>query len=214
MTLVSPRPFYGAPTCLLAATGPRRRVPPQFWNIHQNSQLVDPISNTNNLNARLKSLGLYAADTVGGKHDVSATILSPSRIFILKSLKLASLDGNCLFRALSDQLYGSQSKHAELRREICDFIEAHKDDYAGFVEDPRGFDVHLKCMRQSGTSTIPLTMPCSSLFARSPPVSRLRHTSYTRFHRLLAGHVLNCWACSYTCGWNCSSFLNEVPRPN
>jgi len=87
--------------------------------------------------------------------DVSAPTISPIRIFIPESLIMAPLDGNCLFRALSDQLYGSQSKHAELRREICDFIEVHKDDYAGFVEDPRGFDIHLKCMRQSGTSTLP-----------------------------------------------------------
>jgi hypothetical protein len=87
--------------------------------------LADPIANTNNLNARLKSLGLYAANTIG--------------------------DGNCLFRALSDQLYGSPSKHAELRSDICDFIEARKTEYAGFIEDERGIDVHLRNMRQLGS---------------------------------------------------------------
>ena len=84
------------------------------------------------------------------------------RVFAPKSLKPIPLDGNCLFRALSDQLYGFQSKHAELRREICNYVEDHKDDYAGFVEDPRGFYIHLKCMRQSGTLTIHThTQPCS-----------------------------------------------------
>lgn len=167
----------------MVATGPGRRVPPSFRNIHKNSQLVDPISNTNNLNARLKSLGLYAADTVGGKRVVSLASFSPSSIFLFKSLKLAPLDGNCLFRALSDQLYGSQSKHAELRREICHFIEDHKDDYAGFVEDPRGFDVHLKCMRQSGTSTLlpNISFPClvRPVSIRQPPVSHIQHPPST-----------------------------------
>jgi hypothetical protein len=89
-------------------------------------QLTDPVTNTNNLNARLKSLGLYAANTVG--------------------------DGNCLFRALSDQLYGSPAKHLELRQEICNFIEARKDQYAGFIEDDRGIETHLANMRIPGSS--------------------------------------------------------------
>ncbi|KAG8800151.1 hypothetical protein FRC16_003504 [Serendipita sp. 398] len=84
----------------------------------------NPIANTNLLNARLRSLGLYAAPTLG--------------------------DGNCLFRALSDQLYGSHSKHLELRREICDFVESRKEEYAGFIDDEQGIDAHLTTMRRPG----------------------------------------------------------------
>jgi OTU domain-containing protein 3 len=71
-----------------------------------------------------RALGLYAANTLG--------------------------DGNCLFRALSDQLYGSPSYHVKLRQDICDWIESHKQRYEPFVEDERGLDVHLRCMRQQG----------------------------------------------------------------
>jgi hypothetical protein len=53
-------------------------------------------------------LGLYAAPTIG--------------------------DGNCLFRALSDQVYGSPSRHAEVRKEVCDWIEKWGERYEGFVE--------------------------------------------------------------------------------
>lgn len=60
-------------------------------------------------------------------------------------------DGNCLFRALSDQLYGSPSYHLKLRQDICDWIDSHKQRYEPFVEDERGLDVHLRCMRQQGT---------------------------------------------------------------
>ncbi|KAL5525163.1 hypothetical protein ACEPAF_9032 [Sanghuangporus sanghuang] len=85
----------------------------------------DPIQNTQQLNDQLRALGLYPAPTLG--------------------------DGNCLFRALSDQYYGSPSQHLKLRQEICDWMEAHKSRYAPFVDDERGLDVHLRCMRQPGT---------------------------------------------------------------
>lgn len=86
--------------------------------------LSDPAENTQLLTEQLRSLGLYAAPTLG--------------------------DGNCLFRALSDQLYGSPSRHAQLRQDICDWIEGHKTRYEPFVDDERGLDVHLQCMRQNG----------------------------------------------------------------
>ena len=95
--------------------------------------LSDPTENTQQLTQQLRALGLYAADTLG--------------------------DGNCLFRALSDQLYGTPSYHLRLRQEICDWIAAHKSRYEPFVEDERGFDVHLQCMRQQGSSMfLPLHM--------------------------------------------------------
>ncbi|KZV80894.1 cysteine proteinase [Exidia glandulosa HHB12029] len=87
--------------------------------------LYDPAQNTQLLNQQLHALGLYAAQTIG--------------------------DGNCLFRALSDQLYGTQNYHSKLRDEICDWIAARPDRYAPFVDDERGLDVHLRCMRTPGT---------------------------------------------------------------
>jgi hypothetical protein len=92
--------------------------------------LSDPTENTQQLTQQLRALGLYAADTLG--------------------------DGNCLFRALSDQLYGTPSYHLRLRQEICDWIAAHQSRYEPFVEDERGFDAHLRCMRQQGLSTFSL----------------------------------------------------------
>ncbi|KAG5635303.1 hypothetical protein H0H81_011774 [Sphagnurus paluster] len=80
---------------------------------------------TAQLNAQLRALGLYAADTLG--------------------------DGNCLFRALADQLYGSPARHMDLRARICDWIERHRARYEPFVEDERGLETHLRCMREHGT---------------------------------------------------------------
>ncbi|KAF9221775.1 cysteine proteinase [Gyrodon lividus] len=87
--------------------------------------LADPEHNTQLLTEQLRSLGLYAAHTLG--------------------------DGNCLFRALSDQLYGTPSNHLQLRRDICDWIETHSQRYEPFCEDERGLSAHLQCMNEQGT---------------------------------------------------------------
>ncbi|KAG6846207.1 hypothetical protein H0H93_015419, partial [Arthromyces matolae] len=86
---------------------------------------TSPAASTAQLNSQLRSLGLYAADTLG--------------------------DGNCLFRALSDQLLGSPSQHLILRQRICDWIAEHRERYEPFVEDERGLEKHLECMREHGT---------------------------------------------------------------
>ncbi|KAI6030196.1 hypothetical protein EDC04DRAFT_2923950 [Pisolithus marmoratus] len=100
----------------------------------------DPEQNTQQLTEQLRSLGLYAAPTLG--------------------------DGNCLFRALSDQLYGSPSRHVQLRRDVCDWIEHHRQRYEPFCEDERGLTVHLECMRQQGTYGGHLELSAFAHFAR------------------------------------------------
>lgn len=87
--------------------------------------LSDPAESTQALNQQLAALGLYAVQTLG--------------------------DGNCLFRSLSDQYYGSDSRHALVRKDICDWIAKHQLRYAPFVDDDRGIEVHLRCMRENGT---------------------------------------------------------------
>ncbi|KAG9310909.1 hypothetical protein JVU11DRAFT_8770 [Chiua virens] len=102
--------------------------------------LADPEQNTQLLTEQLRSLGLYAAHTLG--------------------------DGNCLFRALSDQLYGSPSYHLQLRKDICDWIESHSQRYEPFCEDERGLTAHLRCMREQGTYGGHLELSAFSHFAR------------------------------------------------
>jgi OTU-like cysteine protease len=68
-------------------------------------------------------------------------------------------DGNCLFRAISDQLYYDYgSDHAQVRSEVCDLLEAHEQEYAGFLvldenepdEDAKDFASYVSAMRQDG----------------------------------------------------------------
>ncbi|WWC66392.1 uncharacterized protein I206_100294 [Kwoniella pini CBS 10737] len=61
-------------------------------------------------------------------------------------------DGNCLFRVLSDQGFGGEKKHNEIRRLVCDYLETHKDVMEGFVvpfmKDGEGYEGYVTRMRQ------------------------------------------------------------------
>lgn len=44
-------------------------------------------------------------------------------------------DGNCLFRALSDQLYGTAENHGDIRSKVCKYIRENADDFLPFLAD-------------------------------------------------------------------------------
>jgi hypothetical protein len=58
-------------------------------------------------------------------------------------------DGNCLFRAVSHQLYGTDSYHLELRRQCVQHMKEHKERFFLFCESD--FDKYLATMRIPGT---------------------------------------------------------------
>lgn len=62
-------------------------------------------------------------------------------------------DGNCLFRALSDQYYGDAGKaHPEIRKTIIDFLRSHPDDFKVFIEceGEETWEQHLSRMSRDG----------------------------------------------------------------
>ncbi|KAK1942222.1 OTU domain-containing protein 3 [Phytophthora citrophthora] len=60
-------------------------------------------------------------------------------------------DGNCLFRALGDQLYGDQHQHAQVRKNIVNYLEQHRSDFEPFMEDEEKFEKYCERMREDGT---------------------------------------------------------------
>lgn len=58
-------------------------------------------------------------------------------------------DGNCQFRALADQLYGSEEYHGCIRRQVIEQLQASKEVYSGFVLGD--FDNYVTRMRQDCT---------------------------------------------------------------
>ncbi|GAA5814957.1 hypothetical protein MFLAVUS_008460 [Mucor flavus] len=67
------------------------------------------------------------------------------------STKNITGDGNCLFRALSDQYYGYDSNHKSIRQEVCQFLKDNEEEYKFFVEDDQSFEHHIQCMSQNAT---------------------------------------------------------------
>ena len=153
--------------------------------------ITDPAQNTQQLSEQLRAMGLYPAQTLG--------------------------DGNCLFRALSDQFYGSPSRHFQLREEICDWLEQHKERYAPFVDDDRGLDVHLRCMRQPGVFNWTLPCPGSTLIFLSPGTYG-GHLELTAFAHLKKRDVKVIqpglvYVIEWMSGADLSPTTSEMPKP-
>lgn len=60
-------------------------------------------------------------------------------------------DGNCLFRALGDQLDGHGRGHRKHRHDVVEFMSEHRGDFEPFVEDDVPFDRHVECLSCPGT---------------------------------------------------------------
>ncbi|OWZ19240.1 OTU ovarian tumor-like cysteine protease [Phytophthora megakarya] len=58
-------------------------------------------------------------------------------------------DGNCLFRSLSDQLYGHERRHLELRRRLVDFINLERVHFEPFVAG-EGVEEYCARLREAG----------------------------------------------------------------
>ncbi|KAB1208391.1 hypothetical protein CJ030_MR3G015035 [Morella rubra] len=69
------------------------------------------------------------------------------QVYDLVELKVQG-DGNCQFRALSDQLYRSPGHHAFVREQIIQQLKTHPVMYEGYV--PMAYNDYLKKMSKSG----------------------------------------------------------------
>ncbi len=77
-------------------------------------------------------------------------------------------DGNCLFRALSFQLTGTQDHHLELRKLITNFEKNNEEVFSGLhnaINCNTSFSEHIKNMKKTCTwGTTVEILACSSLF--------------------------------------------------
>jgi len=67
-------------------------------------------------------------------------------------IKKVTPDGNCLFRALADQIHGERGPegHGDIRRRVLDAIAANEDGFKWFLEDDEPFGDYVSRMRQDG----------------------------------------------------------------
>ena len=48
-------------------------------------------------------------------------------------------DGNCLFRAVADQVYGNQNLHGLIRDKCCNYMEMHREKFKEFIDTEVNF---------------------------------------------------------------------------
>lgn len=69
--------------------------------------------------------------------------------FNLKIQKITP-DGNCLFRAISHQLYNTETYHEMIRKECMDYIVKEKEHFQHFISS-QSFEDYVERMRQDKT---------------------------------------------------------------
>jgi len=74
-------------------------------------------------------------------------IIDRLRLYNLVELKVLG-DGNCQFRALSDQFYRSAEHHKFVRQQVINQLKSHRDTYEGYV--PMEYSDYLEKVSQNG----------------------------------------------------------------
>lgn len=83
--------------------------------------------------------------------------------FIKVRIKKMGDDGNCQFRALSNELYGSQEHHQAVRDRVITHLREHADEFSFFVsESKQEWEDYLQRMSRSRTWGDELTLRAAS----------------------------------------------------
>jgi len=89
----------------------------------------------------------------GGPRKISETKWHENMRQAGKPIEIIKGDGNCLFRAVSHQLYRTEDKHLELRQTIVDYIEKQGEDYfndLNMLQEIGSFELYCTKMRRDG----------------------------------------------------------------
>lgn len=87
----------------------------------------------------------------GGEEDKNFVTFNNQMATMGLTLREVPGDGNCLFRALGDQLEGHTRNHLQHRQETAEFMKQHRLDFEPFVEDDVPFDRHVGNLEKVGT---------------------------------------------------------------
>ena len=108
---------------------------------------------------------------------------------ISRTIDLISGDGNCLFRALSRETFGSERFYNWMRNRIVDFMETHANLFIGFLDCNETIESHVAKMRINGVwaTTMELfaaaTYLSKTIYLFTPAISR-RHYQWYHFRPL------------------------------
>ncbi|OEL32731.1 OTU domain-containing protein 3 [Dichanthelium oligosanthes] len=75
-------------------------------------------------------------------------------------------DGNCFFRAMGDQLEGSEEEHMKYRTMVVEYIVKHREEFEPFIEDEVPFEEYCESMLKDGTWAGHMELQAASLLTR------------------------------------------------
>lgn len=142
---------------------PQDRPPRRFWvqpaeneppmTLQNHAVLVAPSANISEMDGRempdsspeeVLREGYEVASSVSGEEDIMLARFCES----LKKQGLEMVeqegDGNCLFRAVSLQVYGSSENHSEVRERCMDYMAHNEEHYSGFIAASSDDEVILR----------------------------------------------------------------------
>lgn len=142
-------PFMPSPR--LYGGGKPRRQPPRRNNAPRPPDSTAPRKRVTRARARRNSSPSITASLESIASEDASVKREVQRLNL--GLRDVQGDGNCLFRALADQLWGVQKRHVEVRKLVCDHLEMYKETMKTFVQpflpDGETYDEYVLRMRQS-----------------------------------------------------------------
>ncbi|XP_051126746.1 OVARIAN TUMOR DOMAIN-containing deubiquitinating enzyme 7 [Andrographis paniculata] len=114
----------------------------------------------------------------GGKQNNACELRSQLDCMGLKIITVTA-DGNCLFRALADQIEGDEDEHEKYRKMAVKCLKENPMMFQPFVEDEVPFNKYCESMAKNGTWAGNLELQAASLVTRcnicihSPMLPRL-----------------------------------------
>ena len=118
------------------------------------------------------------------KKEPSAQVVLKERLHLadLRMLSIAG-DGNCQFRAVSQQLFGSEEYHMHVRQKAMAYMRSKREEFACFYADGVAFDRYLQKMERDRSWGDELTLRaiCSAFGATIHVVTSTEHNWYLKY---------------------------------
>mmetsp|Transcript_41779 Transcript_41779/g.67091 ORF Transcript_41779/g.67091 Transcript_41779/m.67091 type:complete len:293 (+) Transcript_41779:47-925(+) len=103
----------------------------------------------NKNNKKAKSQGLQYNQNLSIAQDEQGVLEAQLNGIGLKSVPVC-FDGNCLFRSISFNLFGSQGKHMDIREKVVEAIEQDEEHFSLFIHEDESFQDYCQRMREDG----------------------------------------------------------------
>lgn len=111
--------------------------------------------NTNPKNKKIRDSRKRSGDeTQNIKSEVAFSLINEEynnnfkRNFYIKSIRT---DGNCLFRAVADQLYNDEEEYKEIRKRVVEHLLKKEEEYKHFIENDESFKSYIERISVDGT---------------------------------------------------------------